>query len=215
MLIRLVLTEIQAFKNERNLQRNVWKCGQIQTLSELSSRKQKEGWRIWLAKWCKIHKVYIYSHSTTKFTFKKYIYSHLRDVFIHIQWVIFVHIHNQNVHSPFSAHHLCASLGPSTRSIISAQCNVADRPNTRVTLVGSFYCSSLFPRLDFPVLENATIKIPGLSSFSRTHRLQNTKHFNELFFIRVKQDDLWWRRDCFVSCGQKLAQMLRILEYMG
>ena len=98
-------------------------------LSELSSRKQQEGWRIWLAKWCKIHKVYIYSHSTTKFTFKKYIYSHLRDVFIHIQWVIFVHIHNQNVHSPFSGHHLCASLGPSTRSIISAQCNVADTVN--------------------------------------------------------------------------------------
>ena len=31
MLIRLVLTEIQAFKNEKNLQRNVWKCGQIRT----------------------------------------------------------------------------------------------------------------------------------------------------------------------------------------
>ena len=25
------LTEIQAFKNEKNLQRNVWKCGQIRT----------------------------------------------------------------------------------------------------------------------------------------------------------------------------------------
>ena len=31
VLIRLVLTEIQAFKNEKNLQRNVWKCGQIRT----------------------------------------------------------------------------------------------------------------------------------------------------------------------------------------
>ena len=31
MLIRLVLTEIQAFKNEKKLQRNVWKCGQIRT----------------------------------------------------------------------------------------------------------------------------------------------------------------------------------------
>ena len=30
-LIRLVLTEIQAFKNEKKLQRNVWKCGQIRT----------------------------------------------------------------------------------------------------------------------------------------------------------------------------------------
>ena len=29
--IRLVLTEIQAFKNEKNLQRNIWKCGQIRT----------------------------------------------------------------------------------------------------------------------------------------------------------------------------------------
>ena len=31
VLIRLVLTEIQAFKNVKNLQRNVWKCGQIRT----------------------------------------------------------------------------------------------------------------------------------------------------------------------------------------
>ena len=28
---QLVLTEIQAFKNEKNLQRNAWKCGQIRT----------------------------------------------------------------------------------------------------------------------------------------------------------------------------------------
>ena len=33
VLIRLNLTEIQAFKNVKNLQRNVWKCGQIWTLS--------------------------------------------------------------------------------------------------------------------------------------------------------------------------------------
>ena len=32
VLIRLVLTEIQAFKNEKNLQRNVWKYGQMRTL---------------------------------------------------------------------------------------------------------------------------------------------------------------------------------------
>ena len=31
VLIRPVLTEIEAFKNEKNLQRNVWKCGQIRT----------------------------------------------------------------------------------------------------------------------------------------------------------------------------------------
>ena len=33
VLIRLVLTEIQAFKNKKKLQRNVWKCGQMRTLS--------------------------------------------------------------------------------------------------------------------------------------------------------------------------------------
>ena len=32
VLIGLVLTEIQAFKNVKNLQRNIWKCGQIRTL---------------------------------------------------------------------------------------------------------------------------------------------------------------------------------------
>ena len=32
VLIRLVLTEIQAFKNVKDLQRNVWKCGQIRTI---------------------------------------------------------------------------------------------------------------------------------------------------------------------------------------
>ena len=32
VLIGLVLTEIQAFKNVKKLQRNVWKCGKIRTL---------------------------------------------------------------------------------------------------------------------------------------------------------------------------------------
>ena len=63
---------------------------------------------------------YIYSYSTTNFTLKKiylftfndvfliheFIYSHLRDIFIHIQRVICVHIHDRNIHSPFSAHRL-------------------------------------------------------------------------------------------------------------
>ena len=49
----------------------------------------------------------------------EYIYSHLRDIVIHIQRVIFVHIHDRNIHSAFSAHALCASLGASSRSIIS------------------------------------------------------------------------------------------------
>ena len=58
----------------------------------------------WLAKWCKIHNVYIYSHSvllllltnifihiqqlsfySRNIFIHEYIHSHLRDVFIHIQ----------------------------------------------------------------------------------------------------------------------------------
>ena len=70
---------------------------------------------------------YIYSHATTKFTFKKYICLHLTTSFlftnifthiygciIHIQQLISVHIHNPNTHSTgsnnhstFSAHSLC------------------------------------------------------------------------------------------------------------
>ena len=75
----------------------------------------------------------IYSHSTKKylftFTFVFLIYdhicSHLRDVFILIQRVIFIDIHDRNIHSAFSAHHLCTSLGHSLRSTIS-ECNMAD-----------------------------------------------------------------------------------------
>ena len=113
----------------------------------------QEPTRIWLAKWCKIHKVYIHSHSMllllftnifihiqqpslrsrniNLFTFNgvflihDYIYSHLRNVFIHIQRFIFVHIHDRNVHLAFFAYHLCPSLGPSSRSIISER-NMAD-----------------------------------------------------------------------------------------
>ena len=36
MLIRLVLTEIQAFKNEKELQRNVWKCGLLSGFVRIS-----------------------------------------------------------------------------------------------------------------------------------------------------------------------------------
>ena len=46
---------------------------------------------LWLAKWCKIHKVYIYSHSTTKFTFKKYSNSRLTTCFLFTN--IFTHIY--------------------------------------------------------------------------------------------------------------------------
>ena len=66
---------------------------------------------------------YIYSSSTTEFTFKKYIYSHLTVYFLFtiiftpiyeissfiFNTFIFVHIHDRNIHSPFSAQHLSAS----------------------------------------------------------------------------------------------------------
>ena len=107
---------------------------------------------LWLAKWRKIHNIYIhthpmlfiihqyiYSHSTTKFLFKKYISSHLITttyilftniftyiygtyLFIHIQRFIFVHIQDRNIssapckiHSAFCVHSLYASLGPCVR----------------------------------------------------------------------------------------------------
>ena len=60
---------------------------------------------------------------------RSHIYSHLRDIFIHIQRVIFVHIDDRNMHSAFSAHALCASLGPSSRSIISERtCQMKGTP---------------------------------------------------------------------------------------
>ena len=64
---------------------------------------------LWLAKWCKIHKVYVHSHSmllllftniflhmnsTTEFTFKKYVYSHLPVNFLFT--IIFAHIYKMS-----------------------------------------------------------------------------------------------------------------------
>ena len=95
---------------------------------------------------------YIYSHSTTEFTFKKCIYSHLTVYFLftiiytHIQQMSsftfnalylftftieirlakWCKIHKVYIHSAFSAHHRCASLGPSSRSIIISERNMAD-----------------------------------------------------------------------------------------
>ena len=71
-----------------------------------------------------IQKIYLFTF-TSVFLIHDYICSHLRDVFIHIQHVIFIHIHDRNIHSAFSAHHLWASLGPSSRCTIS-ECNMAD-----------------------------------------------------------------------------------------
>ena len=78
---------------------------------------------------------YIYSHSTTKFTFKKYICLHLTtyfsftNIFTHIYGMYrshstaYIRSHSRskypftqcNIHSTFSAHSLCASLGPSSQ----------------------------------------------------------------------------------------------------
>ena len=76
------------------------------------------------------------------FTFKKYIYSHLAVYFLFTN--IFTHIYEiysftfnglysftfTIIHSAFSAHRLCASLGPSSRSIISER-NMADEGCTK------------------------------------------------------------------------------------
>ena len=43
VLIGLVLTEIQAFKNVKKLQRNVWKCGQIRKIRTLACISVKTG----------------------------------------------------------------------------------------------------------------------------------------------------------------------------
>ena len=56
-----------------------------------------------------ILEIYLFTF-TCVFLIHDYICSHLRDVFIHIQRVISIHIHDRNIHSTFSAHHLCASV---------------------------------------------------------------------------------------------------------
>ena len=42
---------------------------------------------------------YIYSHPRTEFTFKKYIHLLKFTGVFHIQRVIFIHIHDRNIHS--------------------------------------------------------------------------------------------------------------------
>ena len=113
---------------------------------------------------------YIYSHSTTKFTFKKYICLHLTtyflftNIFTHIYgmysftfnvlypftFTIQIHSTRCNIHSTFSAHSLCASLGPISRSFLNAngrrrkaQLVVHQRPQTQVLhRQDLFFCSS-------------------------------------------------------------------------
>ena len=115
-----------------------------------------------MAKWCKIHKVYIYSHSTllllftiheyiyshstTKFIFKKYINSHLTTYFLFTN--IFTQIyemHSFQHNISFSI--FCAPpsriIGPSSRSIISER-NMADEGRTVICRGSSLRASSLF-----------------------------------------------------------------------
>ena len=56
-----------------------------------------------------ILEIYLFTF-TCVFLIHDYICSHLRDDFIHIQRAISIHIHDRNIHSTFSAHHLCASV---------------------------------------------------------------------------------------------------------
>ena len=126
----------------------------LQTTKDKQTIKVSKHWHrscVWLAKWCKIHKVYIHSHSrllllfTNIFIYIQQLSLHSRNIFvyiwrhvsysriylltftrciIHIQRLISVHIYNPNIHSTqckihstFSAHSLCASLGPSSQRV--------------------------------------------------------------------------------------------------
>ena len=87
---------------------------------------------------------YFYSHSATEFTFMIYIYSHLMvtglclvTFTIKLQSTHYIPSHSRLKYSAFSAHLLCASLGPSSCS----ECNMAvvgcrvtkeARPQTKV-----------------------------------------------------------------------------------
>ena len=109
---------------------------------------------------------YIYIQEIYLFTFNdiflihEYVCSRLRDVFIHIQRLIPVHIKDPNIHSTrcnihstFSAHSLCASLGPSSRSFLNAngrrrKAQFSGRPktpNTSVTLARFFFLQLSIP----------------------------------------------------------------------
>ena len=56
VLIGLVLTEIQAFKNVKKLQRNEWKCGQIRTLAMT----------LYSSRWSLVTKLAIFAISASK-----------------------------------------------------------------------------------------------------------------------------------------------------
>ena len=81
-----------------------------------------------------IQEIYLFTFNGI-FLIHKNIHSHLRDVSIHIQWFIFVHIHHRNIgstrcniHSTFSAHPLRASLGPTSRSFLNAKWRTKEGP---------------------------------------------------------------------------------------
>ena len=71
-----------------------------------------------------IEELYLFTFNGV-FRIQDYNCAHLRDIFIHIRRVMFVHIYDRNIYSAFSAHHFCASLGPRSRSTISER-NMAD-----------------------------------------------------------------------------------------
>lgn len=85
-----------------------------------------------------IQEIYLFTLNGV-FLIYEYIYSHLGDVFIYIQQVIFIHIRKWKIISTFSVHHLCSSLGLSSPSKMF-ECNMADggwqktkHPDTSVT----------------------------------------------------------------------------------
>ena len=69
---------------------------------------------------------YIYPHSTTEFTFKKYIYSHLPVYFLFM--IIFAHIHDRNIHSTFSAHQQMGILFAHARDETNILCSARSAP---------------------------------------------------------------------------------------
>ena len=68
--------------------------------------------------------IFIYIQQIHLFTFTGVFLIH-DNICLHLQDVKFINIHDQNIHSAFSVHHLCVSLGPSSRPTISEH-NMAD-----------------------------------------------------------------------------------------
>ena len=131
---------------------------------------------------------YIYSHSTTELTFKKYIYSHLTAYFL--STIIYTHIQKmssftfnalylftftiRNIHSAFSAQHLCALLGPSSRSIISSH-------GTSTLFLFSHFLSIVFRFSISPCL--FIIQINSVRFFGYVTTLVSCSYFSSIVSI--------------------------------